>query len=379
MTPALRASMQRVPLLIADAPYGRTGKNYLLGTAALIGTGRLPVIVSLSENREEQQKRIGHALLLGAPVVDLTNINGSLRSDELAAYLTEGGTVTRAYGTVGGAKYAPNGNTMVADGNNIELGGDLPERGMPCRQDALMEYPGERTFKRDPHGDVLADRGKYLAAVLGLARYAIRGVDYQAPKVGGLGGFDEFNRLIRAPLLALTRKDPAWRAKQQVSASRQQRPERPLIDALANLFAKVLEVPFCAGGIARELKQRMVLDGEDDPWGPLRCTQQELGYRLKRAKGKRGSTHRLVAIERPQGGPDTAHYQLEALSQPPTGSAESADTVPLRSTSSESHEMRFNETRAKGTYSANSAELRRNGSGQPHGGPPDPGADEVLI
>ena len=233
MTPTLRASMQRVPLLIADAPYGRTGKNYLLGTAAMIGTGRLPVIFSLSENREEQQKRIGHALLLGAPVVDLTNINGLLRSDELAAYQTEGGTITRAYGTVGGAKYAPNGNTMAADGNNIELGGDLPERGMICRQDARMEYPGERKFRRDPHGEVLADRGKYLAAVFGLARYAVRGVDYQAPKLGGLGGFDEFNRLIRAPLLALTGKDPAWRAKQQVNESRQQRPERALIDALA--------------------------------------------------------------------------------------------------------------------------------------------------
>jgi hypothetical protein len=348
MTPALRASMQRAPLLIADAPYGRTGKDYLMGTAALIGTGRRPVVVSLSENREEQQKRIGHALLLGAPVIVLTNINGLLRSDELAAWLTEGGVVTRAYGTVGGAKYAPNGGTMMANGNNIELGGDLPERHIGSRQDARMEYPGDRTFTRDPHGDVLADRGKYVAAVFGLARYAIRGVDYQAPSVSGLGGFDEFNRLIRAPLLALTGTDPVSRAKQQITVSRQHRPERALIDALADLFAA--EVSFCARDIARELQSRYVQPGEDDPWEPLRGKQQDLGYRLRRAIGKRGSNRRLTTAEKPQGGPDVSYYQLEPLT-PPAGFAEAAGSSPLYNTTSDP-----NVSRVKGQTSAKSEE-----------------------
>jgi hypothetical protein len=316
MTPALRASMERAPLLIADAPYGRTGKDYLCGTASLIATARTPVVVSLGDNRDEQQKRMGHALLLGAPVVVLTNINGTLRSDELAAYLSEGGTTTRAYGTVGGAKFAPNGNTIMANGNNIEPGGDLPERHIGARQDARMEYPGERTFKHDPHRDVLADRSKYLAAIFGLARYALRGVvDHRSLGLGGLGGFDEFNRMIRAPLFALTGLDPAWRARQQINSARQERPERALIDALATLFEAGM--PFSSKDIARELKKHAVLDGEDDPWDPLRCKQQELGYRLRNAKGKRGSAHRLTTAERPPGAGTTgggAYYRLEEFS-----------------------------------------------------------------
>jgi hypothetical protein len=322
MTPTLRASMQRAPLLIADAPYGRTGKDYLMGTASLIGTGRLPVVVSLSENREEQQKRIGHALLLGAPCIVLTNINGLLRNEELSAWLTEGGTVTRAYGTVGGAKFAPNGGTMMATGNNIEPGGDLPERHIGSRQDARMEFPGDRSFRGDPHGAVLGDRGRYLAAVFGLARYATKGADYQAPSLDGLGGFDDFNRLIRAPLLVLTGIDPAGRAKRQIKASRQHRPERALIDALATLFA--VEIPFCARDIARELKKHPVQPGDDDPWEPLRDKQMGLGFRLRRSVGKRGSTCQLTTAGKPLGAPDVAHYQLETL---PT--ADDADGVEI--------------------------------------------------
>jgi hypothetical protein len=366
MTSALRASMERAPLLIADAPYGRTGKDYLCGTASLIGTGRTPAVVSLGDNREEQHKRIGHALLLGAPVIVLTNINGVLRSDELAAYLTEGGTITRAYGTVGGPKFAPNGNTVMATGNNIEPGGDLPERLIGCRQDARMEFPGERTFRHDPHGSVMADRGPYLAAVFGLARYAIRSM---RATLDGLGGFDDFNRLIRAPLLALTGTDPVKRARQQISASRRDRPERALIDALAMLFAD--GAPFCAGDIACELKKRYVEPGEDDPWAPLRIKQQDLGNRLRRAKGRRGSTHQLLEAEKPQGGLDVAYYQLEPQIQS-ADFAESADPAPFSTISSfvskpeKEREISNREGSAKSAGSAENPPAPYPGSQPPH-------------
>jgi hypothetical protein len=222
MVPPLRASMQRSPLLVADANYPRTGKDYLLGTAALIGTGHRPTVYTLSENREEQQKRIGAALLLGAPVVSLNNLNGRLDSDELAAYLTEGGCITRAYATVGGAKWAPNGNVIASSGNNIMLGGDLPERGLASRQDARMEQPGDRKFLTSPHDEVRAARGKYLSAVFTLARWPLLGRDYPAPDMAGSGGFDDFDRLIRGPLLALTGIDPLER----LSAPRQNQDSR---------------------------------------------------------------------------------------------------------------------------------------------------------
>jgi hypothetical protein len=361
MTPALRASIQRAPLLLADAPYGRTGKDYLAGTAALIATGRPPVVVSLGDDREEQKKRMGHALLLGAPVVVLTNINGTLSSDELAAYLSEGGTTTRSYGTVGGAKFAANGNTIIATGNNIEPGGDLPERHIGSRQDARMEFPGDRIFQHNPHAEVRADRGKYLAAIFGLARYAIRSeLDPDKLGLGGLGGFDDFNRLIRAPLFALTRLDPAWRARQQLYSARQQRPERALIDALTELFQP--EVPFCTKDIACELRKRGDQDGQDDPCEPLRIKPQELGYKLRRAKGKRGSTHSLVAVERPQGAQDVAHYQLIAGKPPEGGSEEfagNADFYPFSTCTVGTVAAR------KGWRSAESEESAENGSGMP--------------
>jgi hypothetical protein len=216
-------------------------------------------------------------LLLGAPVVSLNNINGRLASDELAAYLTEGGCVTRAYATVGGTKFAPNGNVIAASGNNIVLGGDLPERAVTCRQDARMEYPGERAFKASPHDAVRNDRGKYLAAVFTIARWAVRGADYKPTEMAGSGGFDGFDRLIRSPLLTLTCLDPRQRNREEMQATRQHQSDRTLVDALSMLFDA--DRPFCVGHIQAELRTRHVEPDEPDPWAILR--RGDLPYRLR--------------------------------------------------------------------------------------------------
>lgn len=319
MAAALRPSAERMPLLVADAPYGRTGKDFLLATAALVGSGFPPIIVALSDSREEQAKRIGHALLLGGPFVNLSNLNGTLRADEISPWLTEGGVVTRAYGTVGGPKFAPNGGMLATSGNNIIVGGELPERSCWVRQNARMENPGERTFKQDPHQMVRGDRGAWLAHVFTIARWAVCGADYQAPAVGGFGGFDEFNRLIRAPLMALTGHDPCWRLPGELEAARQNEPARPLIDALATLFQ--VKEAFCAHDINQKLKAKPPVPGLTDDLAPLRDDQQKLGYRLKKAVGKHGSDVTLEATVKPKGGRATAYYQLLALPTSPSSTA----------------------------------------------------------
>lgn len=348
MAPALRASMERAPMLVTDANYARTGKDYLVGTASLIGTGFRPTVFTLNEAREEQQKRIGSALLLGAPMISLNNINGRLASDELAAYLTEGGCITRAYATVGGAKWAPNGNTIVASGNNIMLAGDLPERSVTSRQDAHMEFPGERKFNGSPHKDVLGDRGKYLSAVFTIALWAVRGTDYTSPsEMAGSGGFDDFNRLIRGPLLALTGVDPLKRARGEMQTARQHQPDRDLVDALTSLIehkaAKVkADEPFCVRDIQAELKRHHVGQDEADPWAVLR--HKDLPYRLRRARGRRGATMQFVSIERPSNGADVAWYKLVPLDDvredgSPIGLRTSSDS-PYRQPSNSDDEFR---------------------------------------
>jgi hypothetical protein len=304
----------------------------MLATAALIGTGNKPAIFTLNEAREEQQKRLGSALLLGAPVVSLNNVNGKLASDELAAYLTEGGCITRAYATVGGTKFAPNGNVISASGNNIMLGGDLPERALVSRQDAKMERPSDRIFQGSPHNDVRADRGKYLAAVFTIARWVIRGADYQPPKMGGFGGFDDFNCLIRAPLLALTKIDPLERSCGEMQTTRQHQSDRVLVDALSSLVETegVLKTQlvstegrFCLKDIQNELRRHLVEQDGSDPWALLR--HESLPYRLQRARGRRGSTAQLVSTDKPIGGADVAWYQLVPLSAGRSGPADPAD------------------------------------------------------
>ena len=315
MTAALRPSMQNAPLLVADAAYPRTGKDFLLITCALVGTGYKPTVAGMGDTADEQKKRIGWVLLHGAPFIVMGNINGRLTSAELAQYLTDGGVATRNYGTTGGAKWAPNGNVLGASGNNITLGGDLNERDCASRQDAGMEFPGHRKFKRSPHDDVRNDRARYLGAALTIARWVVRGTDYTAPDISNFNGFDDFNRLIRAPLFVLTGTDPLERAQDALVAARQTRSDRELIDALEALFGHTN--PFAVRDIVAELKKNYVTPGDPDPFDILRDTKT-LSYKLINARGRRGTNKQLRHIKRPPAGADVAWYQLEALGQAAT-------------------------------------------------------------
>ena len=60
--------------------------------------------------------------------------------------------------------------TVFANGNNIIIYGDLTRRCIRCRLDANLEDPTERTFSGDPVATILADRGRYVAAILTIAR-----------------------------------------------------------------------------------------------------------------------------------------------------------------------------------------------------------------
>jgi putative DNA primase/helicase len=76
-----------------------------------------------------------------------------------------------------------------------------------CSLDPNMERPELRKFSGDPFATILADRGRYIAAALTVARaYITAGYPKPCPP---LASFDDWSRLVRSPLVWLDRADPA--------------------------------------------------------------------------------------------------------------------------------------------------------------------------
>jgi len=91
---------------------------------------------------------------------------------------------------------------LAATGNNAEMGLDLGRRFVRVRIDAGVECPQARSFPFDPIDAAMAERLAIAHGVLVLATaYYAAG----APAIGrgDAGGFSNWNRLVRRPILWL--------------------------------------------------------------------------------------------------------------------------------------------------------------------------------
>ena len=72
--------------------------------------------------------------------------------------------------------------------------------------DAGIEHPETRQFKRNPKQEILADRGKYIAACLTICRaYAVAGRPNLLPQLASYG---EWSDTVRSALVWLGEADP---------------------------------------------------------------------------------------------------------------------------------------------------------------------------
>jgi putative DNA primase/helicase len=194
-----------VPLHVATAPAGGTGKSYLADLAAMIATGERCPVLTAAAREEETEKRLHAAALSGQPVIALDNCNGTLRSEFLCQVVERPRVQVRPLGTSNTVTIV-NAFTLFANGNNVEVAFDLVRRTLLCTLDADMERPETRSFKADPLAAVATDRGKYVAAILTIARaYFVAGMP-GAPPV--LMSFPQWSNIVRGSLMWLGMADP---------------------------------------------------------------------------------------------------------------------------------------------------------------------------
>ena len=218
MTPILRGAIPVAPLHAIKASTAGTGKSYLVDTASAIAAGRACPVISVSTDAKETESRINGLLLGGFPLVSLDNVNGELGGDLLSQALTQPVVQVRRLGGSDIFEVVSRA-TWFATGNGLRVKGDMTRRTVICNLDAGVERPEMRQFHHSPLDDVLAERGRFIAAVLTIARAYVA-----AGKPGRLtppASYEEWSDLVRSPLVWLGCADP-WSTTE---AAREDDPE----------------------------------------------------------------------------------------------------------------------------------------------------------
>ncbi len=308
MTPVVRAAMQCAPMHAVDAPEAGTGKSYLIDIASVIATGEIAPVIAAGRNEEETEKRLAAELMTGQPIISIDNLNGDLGGDFICQAIERPTIKPRILGR-SETKRIDNTVTMFGNGNNFRLVGDVVRRIVRCSLDANMERPELRQFHGDPVAIVLANRGRYIAAVL------IVVCAYLAANCPGLlpplASFTDWSRLVRSPLVWLGYADPV----ETMEAARADDPSRGNLRAIVAAWRQVIGInkPMTAG----DLKDRAcsIVDDDDTAFNKAICAvacppgrheidHVKLGRWLRRHKGRVVDGHKIVGI------PDTHRKQM---------------------------------------------------------------------
>jgi hypothetical protein len=191
-----------------------TGKGLLAKCAALVATGNIPEAITAGNDTGEMDKRLNSALLRGAEIIFLDNVNStSLRSDTLASAVTEPKVQLRALGSSTPISIDCRSFIMIT-GNGVQVSEDLVSRFLFVELDARTGDPETRRMPAGFLDSVAAERGQILNAALTIIRHGL-----QNPYPGlPLRNFDGWAQMCRDGLLVLGATDPVTRLE-KVKAS----------------------------------------------------------------------------------------------------------------------------------------------------------------
>jgi hypothetical protein len=212
-------------LVRASAP--GVGKSYLIDVIAVVATGEICPVITISKSDEETEKRLGAVLLEGLSIISLDNMTRDLEG-ELLCQLSERPVVrVRVLGRSEMPRCEVH-TAIFSTGNNVAFAGDMTRRGFAIDLEMLDERPELREFQGDALKRAHENRAGYVAAALTIVRaYLAAG----APKMGGsFGSYAGWSTMVRSPLIWLGEPDP-------VASMEAAREEDPELSAIRTFFA----------------------------------------------------------------------------------------------------------------------------------------------
>jgi putative DNA primase/helicase len=323
ISPVVRGAVGVVPMHAFRASTAGTGKTFLVDVAAAIATSRPCPVATVAKSEEETEKRLAGLLLAAFPLICLDNVNGELGGDLLCQAIERPIVQIRPLGTSDIIEVESRA-TIFATGNVLRVRGDMTRRTLICNLDAKVERPELRTFDFDPVETVLADRKRYVGAVLTIVlAHAQAGFPGQCTP---LASFGDWSRYVRAALMWLGCADPCA----SMEDAREDDPElselRELLDAWSNEFIDTAS--YTVAEIVGMIAERFPPGEHDDGQGALRFPRmreivlrvsggrfgvdpRRLGAFLRTKEGRIVNGYRLVKAGMAGGG--VARWRVDRL------------------------------------------------------------------
>jgi hypothetical protein len=249
------------------------------------------------------RKVVFASLYEGYLTVNLDNLERPLSSPHLSVALTQETYADRPLGR-SNIVHLPTKMVWTCTGNNLTFRGDLSVRTLLARIDAHVEKPEERKFQiPDLKQHLKENRAELICAALTILRaYHVAG--RPAQDIPEWGGFTEWSRAIRSPLVWLGCVDPVVSRKAIVDDDPERESAVALLHALHLTFGAQ---PF----LISEAIRRSKVEGFEYLDNALRAVAERknhfdlraLGWWLRRWKDRRvegmclcedGKEHRAV-------------------------------------------------------------------------------------
>lgn len=207
LTAIVRQLLPAAPLLLITAPTPGTGKSKLSEAIGIIVTGRKPAVVALGQDDAETEKRLGGVFLAGDQIILIDNVDGFIRGVFLCQIATQPSVKIRPMGT-STMLDVPTNSTVILNGNNLTLVGDIQRRVMSIGLDAKMERPERRHFAGDFLEDIKANRGPIVRAAMTIIGAYVHAGSPSLEDLPPFGSFEEWDAMCRRPLVWLGLPDP---------------------------------------------------------------------------------------------------------------------------------------------------------------------------
>jgi putative DNA primase/helicase len=204
MTQVLRCAMPISPMLAVSAKAPGTGKSHLVDLGATVAIGRPCPSMGAGKDEKETEKEINTMLLSGVPGFSIDNVSRDVESDLLNRATSQTHLMIRIFGKLEQIE-VENSVVVYMTGNNLAVINEQRRRTVRCEMDAGLENPERRDFDGDPINIVLADRGRFVADVLTIARaYHVSGATTCPYPFNGFAAWSHF---VREPLIWLGQAD----------------------------------------------------------------------------------------------------------------------------------------------------------------------------
>jgi putative DNA primase/helicase len=312
LTTLLRGTLETSPLHIFVAPTAGSGKSFVVDIASQIATGRRCAVVAATGLSEELEKRLGAAMLSGRPMISLDNLSGELSSNLLCQAVSQPFISFRPLGVSAEINLTTR-SVFVATGNNLSIADDLGRRTLLANIDSGLERPWEREFKQKPLEMIARDRPKYIGAALTITLAYIAANLPDLPS--DLNGFEQWSRLVRAPLMWLGEDDPVLTMEAARDSDARLQAKAATLAAIGDLFGfgedrartvaqmieatdpsksatglkELLETPMTPGARQKALGEALMVVARQGK----EISPTKFGYWLRQAKGQIVSGLRL--------------------------------------------------------------------------------------